>query len=154
MDVNRAQSCCLLLNFSLFWRSRCRSYRSEDSFSNGDGNEIVKKSNGLNRQNNNCKCITLFCTFICCHCTTMTWIYLISRFMEDVNRRRRIVLSLSKLKCSLQEINSRVIRLHFQRNGINATKFEKREFILLTRFSLPWQLSLLTPPSFVRFLLT
>ena len=31
-------------------------------------------------------------------------------FMEDANKRRRNVLSLSKLECSLQEINSREIR--------------------------------------------
>ena len=41
----------------------------------------------------------LCCTFLCCHCTTTTWKYLISRFMEDV--------------------------WHFQRIGINATLFEK-----------------------------
>ena len=41
--------------------------------------------------------------------------------MEDVNKRRRNFLSLSKLECLSQEIYSR----HFQRIGINATKFEK-----------------------------
>ena len=38
--------------------------------------------------------------------------YLISRFTEDVNKRRRIFLSLSKLECGPQEINSGEIRLH------------------------------------------
>ena len=32
--------------------------------------------------------------------------------MEDVNERRRISFSLSKLECGPQEINSREIRLH------------------------------------------
>ena len=32
--------------------------------------------------------------------------------MEDVNKRRRISFSLSKLECGPQEINSREIRLH------------------------------------------
>ena len=32
--------------------------------------------------------------------------------MEDVNKRQRIILSLSELKCGPQEINSREIRLH------------------------------------------
>ena len=32
--------------------------------------------------------------------------------MEDVNKRRRISFSLSKLECCPQEINSREIRLH------------------------------------------
>ena len=49
------------------------------------------------------------CLYIC---TTMTWKCLISRFMEDVNKRRRIFLSLSKLECGPQEINSREICLH------------------------------------------
>ena len=33
-------------------------------------------------------------------------------FMEDVNKRRRISFSLSKVECSSQEINAREIRLH------------------------------------------
>jgi len=33
-------------------------------------------------------------------------------FMEDVNKRRRISVSLSEVKCAPQEINSRGIRLH------------------------------------------
>ena len=47
--------------------------------------------------------------------------------MEDVNKRRRISFSLSKLECGAQEINSREIRYtcHFQQIGINATKIEK-----------------------------
>ena len=48
--------------------------------------------------------------------------------MEDVNKRRRISFSLSKLECGPQEINSREIRLHlgnFQQIGINAIKIEK-----------------------------
>ena len=32
--------------------------------------------------------------------------------MEDVNKQRRISISLSKLECGAQEINSREIRLH------------------------------------------
>ena len=32
----------------------------------------------------------LFCPFLCRHCTTTTWKCLISRFMEDVNKRLRI----------------------------------------------------------------
>ena len=34
------------------------------------------------------------------------------KFFEDVNKRRRISFSLSKLECGPQEINSREIRLH------------------------------------------
>ena len=55
--------------------------------------------------------------------------------MEDVNKRRRISFSLSKLECGPQEINSREIRLHlFQQIGINATKIEKTEILLKLTF--------------------
>ena len=49
--------------------------------------------------------------------------------MEDVNKRRGISFSLSKLECGPQEIDSREIRLHlpFSAIGINATKIEKTE---------------------------
>ena len=57
-------------------------------------------------------CTTLFCTFRYSPCTTTTWKCLIASFMEDVNKRRRISFSLSKLECASQEINSREIRLH------------------------------------------
>ena len=55
---------------------------------------------------------------------------LISRFMEDVNKRWLIFLSLSKRKCGPEKINSRVrssptLFWHFQRIGLNATVFEK-----------------------------
>ena len=40
-----------------------------------------------------CTCITLFGTFPFRHRTTMTWKCLISRFMEKVNKGRRIFLS-------------------------------------------------------------
>ena len=60
-----------------------------------------------------CTCITLFCTFLYRPCKTTTWKCLIASFMEDVNKRRRISFSLSKLECGPQVINSRKIRLHF-----------------------------------------
>ena len=46
--------------------------------------------------------------------------------MDDVNKRRRISFSLSKLECGPQEINSRefAYTCHFQQIGINATKIE------------------------------
>ena len=46
---------------------------------------------------------TLFCTFLCCRCTTTTWKCLISRFMEDVNDRRWNFCSLSELGNCSQE---------------------------------------------------
>ena len=44
--------------------------------------------------------------------TTTAWKSLISRFMEDVNKRQWICHSLPKLEGGPQEINSREIRLH------------------------------------------
>ena len=38
-------------------------------------------------------------------------------FMEDVNKRQQIFLSLSKLECGPQEINSREIRIHLTFSG-------------------------------------
>ena len=68
--------------------------------------------------------------------------------MEDANERPRISFSLSKAECAPQEINSREIRLHlpFSAIGINATVFEKREFILKVTFSLPLPSSMLKLP--------
>ena len=80
----------------------------------GDGNENAKKAMGLLSKTRilHVHRICGFCTFLCRHCTTTTWKCLISRFMEDVTKRRRIFLSFSKLGCGSQEINSRKIRLH------------------------------------------
>ena len=44
-----------------------------------------------------CTCIALFCTFLCRHCTTATWEYLISRFVKDVNKQWQNFLSLYEL---------------------------------------------------------
>ena len=70
--------------------------------------------------------------------------------MEDVNKRRRISFSLSKLECGPQEINSREIRLHlpFSANWNKRDKdsVEKREFILKLTFSLPLPSSMLKLP--------
>ena len=60
--------------------------------------------------------------------------------MEYVNKRRQICLSLSKLECGLQVINSREIRLHltFSVNWIKLDRVcKKSEFILKVAFSLP-----------------
>ena len=97
-----------------------------------------------------CTCITLFCTFLYRPCTTTTSKCLIASFMEDVNKRRRISFSLSKLECSPQEINSREIRLHlpFSANWNKRTRqrLEKRKFILKLTFSLPLPSSMLKLP--------
>ena len=59
---------------------------------------------------------------------------LIASFVEDVNKRRRISFSLTKLECGPQQINSREIRLQlpFSANWNNATKIEKTGIHLKT----------------------
>ena len=49
--------------------------------------------------------------------------------MEDVNKRRRISFSLSKLECGPQEITPGKFAniFHFQQIGIDATKTEKKK---------------------------
>ena len=63
--------------------------------------------------------------------------------MEDVNTRRGIFLSLSKLGCGLQEFNSRKFHLLLI---FKASWNKKHEFILIVTFSLPSQSSLLKLP--------
>ena len=80
--------------------------------------------------------------------------------MEDVNKQRRIFLSLSELECGPQEIISREILLHFTFSA-NCNKcdrvWKKREFILKVTFSSFINLDCLVkmadywPLSFVRF---
>ena len=133
------------LNLLLFWRWFSLPSPSIESFSNddGDGNENFIKAIGLI-----CKTITLHVQH------TFLYIFLPSLqdygvkipnlpFMEDViNKQQRIFLSLSKLECGPQEINSREI-WHFQQFGISATKLKKREFILKVTFLLPSPSSML-----------
>ena len=97
-----------------------------------------------------CTCITLFCTFLCHHCTTTTSKCLVQHFMENANKRRGVFPSLSKLECSRQEINfSKFAYIsHCQRIGINATKIKKKKhrFSLNLTFSLPSPSSMLKIP--------
>ena len=98
--------------------------------SNGEANRNSKMSSGFVKQNNNLHVLYVSCTFLCRHYTTTRWKCLIWCFMEDLNKRPRIIfISLSKLESSSQKINSGEIHLHwhFQRIGINATMFEKMQ---------------------------
>ena len=54
-----------------------------------------------------CTCITLFCTFLCRHCTTTMWNVLIPPFLENMNTRPRLSFSFPELRYSLLEFNSR-----------------------------------------------
>ena len=106
------------------------------SFSNddGDGNENGKKSYGFVSKTTSLHvllvCIFLqVCTFLCRYCTTTIWECQISRFMGDVKKPRRNLLYLFKPLSAVPKKSTPAkltcIR-HFQRIGINATKFEKR----------------------------
>ena len=52
-------------------------------------------------------CITLFSTFLCRRCTTTTWNCLISRFVEDGNKRQQHCFSFPELWYSPLEFNSK-----------------------------------------------
>ena len=72
-------------------------------------------------------CITLFCTFLCRHCTTTTWKCVISRFVEDVNTRQQLYFSFPALWYSFLQFNSRENCQHLikiERGGESAIKFE------------------------------
>ena len=91
---------------------------------NRDGNMNGKKAIGLDWQKQQfCTCITLFCSFPCRRCTTMTWNCLISRFVEDVNRRQQPSVAFPELWYSPLESNSRQIRQHLT----NLTRWNKRD---------------------------
>ena len=93
---------------------------------NRDGNMNGKKAIGLDWQKQQfCTYITLFCSFPCRRCTTMTWNCLISRFVEDVKRRRQPSRSVAfpELWYSPLESNSRQIRQHLT----NLTRWNKRD---------------------------
>ena len=70
-----------------------------------------------------CTCITLFCKFLCCQCTTTTWKCLISRFVEVMNRRQQLSLSFPILWHNPLEFNSRKICRHLT----NWTRWNKRD---------------------------
>ena len=67
--------------------------------SNGDGdvNENDKKNDRVFSQTTTLHVHHAFCTSLCRYCTITTWKCLISRFMKDVNKRRRILLPLFKI---------------------------------------------------------
>ena len=71
-----------------------------------------------------CTCITLFCTFLCRRCTTATWNGLISRFVEDGNKRQQFSFSLPIIKFA------NIWRI--KRDGISAIKLEAAQIHFLS----------------------
>ena len=77
--------------------------RSED----GDGNGNATKAIGLISKQQFCTCVTLFCTFLCRHCTITTWKCLISRCTEEVHKRRQNFLIRQQPSCVSRVSKSR-----------------------------------------------
>ena len=61
----------------------------------------------------------VFCTFLCRRCTTATWNCLISRFVEDGNKKQH--LSFPELWCSQLEFNCKKLCQHLT----NLTRWSK-----------------------------
>ena len=72
-----------------------------------------RKNNRFNKQNNKlARASNYICTFLSRFCTTTTWKCLVSRFMEDVNKQRRNIISLSELVYSHLKFSFRRVCLH------------------------------------------
>ena len=83
-------------------------------------NRVIKQNNKLSRKSR------FFCTFLSRLYKNTTWKCLISRFMEDVNKRRQIFLSLNFSAVPKKSTPRKFAHFwHFKRIGINAEKFEK-----------------------------
>ena len=78
----------------------------------GRQRERVKNNRFIKKNNNFARASRFFVHFFACFCTTTTWKYLISCFMENVNDRRRNYISLSELGYSHLKFSFRRVRLH------------------------------------------
>ena len=83
-----------------------KSPQSSRRCDEGDGNESGKNAIGLVSKTATPHVYHASLYNSLPNCTTSTWKGLISRFIQDVNKRRRIFLSLPRLKCSPQEVHS------------------------------------------------
>ena len=111
-----------------------------------------QKSNRLRQAKQQlCTCITLFCTFLCRRCTTTTWNCLISRFVEDGNKRQQLSFSFPELWCSPLEFNSKKIANNWRikRDRISAIKFEAAQIHFLSDVFVAVAVVVITP-SFYR----
>ena len=83
-----------------------------------------QKSNGYRSARQQlCTCITLSCTFLSRRCTSTTWKYLDSRFVEDGITRQQLSFYFRELWSSPLEFNSKIICQHL----INWTRQNKRD---------------------------
>ena len=90
--------------------------------------ERLKSKIGLDKQNNN-----FTRTFLCRRCTTTTWNCLISRFVEDGNKRQ-LSFSLPELWCRPSEFISKKFAniWRTERDGTSAIKFEAAQIHFLS----------------------
>ena len=89
--------------------NNARGRRSSASASLGSLGRILGR---IGKKNTSSRRSRFSCTFLCRHCTAMTGKWLVSRFMEDVNKRRLNFLSLSILECGSWEFGSKRVRLN------------------------------------------
>ena len=80
--------------------------------------------NRFNKQKKHCTCSTLFCTFLCHHCTTTTWKWLTSRFKEDVKRPWRNFLLFLNLDILFLRIQLQDSSPTFDQSTLFAVKTE------------------------------
>ena len=92
--------------------------------------ERQKRVKGLDRQNNNSARASRI--FLCRHCATTTWKYLISHFVDNVNTRQQLSLSFPELQYSLLEFNSR----KNCQNLTNWNRYNKRDKVWSSATSL------------------
>ena len=85
-------------------QSQCARVLGRLSNEEGDVNEERQNSNKFRSAKQ--KFCTLFCTFLCRHCTTTTWKCLFSRFVEDVNTTEWLSFFFPELRYSILEFNS------------------------------------------------
>ena len=105
------------------------------STATGSGNENRKKGDRFRLAKQQlCTCITLFVHFFC-YSTTKTWKYIISRFLDDMNTRKRLSFSFPELWYSVLKFNSSKIRQHLT----NWTRQSKRDKVWSSANSLSKQ---------------
>ena len=109
---------CVIRELKQRWRQGQRERQQSNRLK-------LAKDNNLKQL---CTCITLYCTFPCRHCTTLTWKCLISPFVRGSEPTRQ------RLSFSFPELQYSLLKFHFQkkianiwrneRDGISTIKFE------------------------------
>ena len=110
----------------------------------GNGKENGEKSNKfILVKQQLCTCITLFCTFFSCCCTTVTC----AHFTEQVNTTQKVSFSFSKLTYGPVRFNPENFSNIWQMkwNWIRSMKFETVRIYFLSEFPVSCHPKLLLP---------